>query len=308
MIVCVCLNCALDVTYDVDRLVPGGSHRVQTVREQAGGKGVNVARVLTRLGAPSIVAGFAGGVTGGAVIRDLDATGIPHRLTPTAAETRRTVAVSATDDTTLFNEPGGPIERHEWSAFLDSFDDLCRDADAVTLSGSLPRGVAPAAYGELTEIAHEHGKPVLLDADGYALLLGIEAAPELITPNHLEVGHLLGSPVATSEDAVSAARTLITLGPRAVVVTRGAEGLTGACRDKVLTVEPGVIVQGNPTGAGDALAAVLAQALADDTTDWPTALREAVAVSAGTVACPVAGDYSSDVAARVRQAARVREH
>lgn len=308
MIACVCLNCALDVTYDVDRLVPGQSHRVHTVRQRAGGKGINVARILTRLGVPGIVTGFVGGVTGEAVTHDLDAAGITHRLTRTAAETRRTVAVSATDDTTLFNEPGGPIERHEWSAFLDAFDDLCRAADAVTLSGSLPTGVAPAAYAELTEIAHEHGKPVLLDADGYALLLGIEAAPELITPNHLEVAHLLGSTVSTSEDAVAAARTLTTLGPRAVVITRGSDGLVGACRDTVLTVDPGISVRGNPTGAGDALAAVLARALADGATDWVAALREAVSVSAGAVACPVAGDYSPDVAAQVRHAIRVREH
>jgi fructose-1-phosphate kinase PfkB-like protein len=103
MIVTVTPNLALDVTYEVPELRPGHAHRVRAVHSRAGGKGVNVARVLALLGHDVMVLGLAGGPTGDAVRADLDASGEPLRraapyawaVKPNAEEL---AAVTGTDD------------------------------------------------------------------------------------------------------------------------------------------------------------------------------------------------------------------
>jgi tagatose 6-phosphate kinase len=96
MFLTVTLNTTLDVTYEVGRLDPGAMHRVGSPRARAGGKGINVARVLHALGERVCVAGFAGGPAGQAVRAELAAAAIPAELVPVAGETRRTVAVVET--------------------------------------------------------------------------------------------------------------------------------------------------------------------------------------------------------------------
>ena len=108
MIGTVTLNLALDVTYAVDELVVGASHRVGDVRMRAGGKGVNVARVAATLGHQVLVLGFVGGVTGEQVAEELFDAGLTSLLTPIKGETRRTVAIvnGVDGDATIFNEAG----------------------------------------------------------------------------------------------------------------------------------------------------------------------------------------------------------
>ena len=87
MIATVTLNLALDVTYHVARLSPHATHRVSSVAQRAGGKGVNVARILHALGHEVVIAGLAGGATGEAIREELAAAGLPALLTPIAGET-----------------------------------------------------------------------------------------------------------------------------------------------------------------------------------------------------------------------------
>jgi tagatose 6-phosphate kinase len=139
MIVTITLNFALDVTYRVARLTPGATHRVE-MEQRAGGKGVNVARVLTALGTDAVVCGLAGGGTGLLALAELRAAGLRARMTRVAGESRRTVTVVETSagDATGFWEPGPVISDAEWTAFLEDFDAIAPAADAVVLSGSIP--------------------------------------------------------------------------------------------------------------------------------------------------------------------------
>src|SRR4030088_917369 len=93
VILTVTLNLALDVTYRVPAVNLHAANRVSAVAVHAGGKGVNVARILQELGHSVVVSGLVGGWTGDAVIADLDAAGIESALVPIAGETRRTLAV-----------------------------------------------------------------------------------------------------------------------------------------------------------------------------------------------------------------------
>ncbi|MFC0847622.1 1-phosphofructokinase family hexose kinase [Streptomyces noboritoensis] len=289
MILTVTLNTALDLTYRVPELVPHASHRVDEVTERPGGKGLNVARVLTALGHESVVTGFAGGRTG-AVLRELLAPLAPvDALVPVAGSTRRTIAVvdAATGDTTQLNEPGPQITAAEWEAFLTAYEPLLRQADAVALCGSLPPGVPVGAYADLVRRARAAGVPVLLDTSGEPLRRGLAARPDLIKPNADELARLTGS-----REPLRAARDARRRGAHAVVASLGPEGLVAVTPDGTWQATPPSPVRGNPTGAGDSAVAALLSSLVENL-PWPSRLTRAVALSAATVLAPVAGEFDA---------------
>ncbi|MEU8367166.1 1-phosphofructokinase family hexose kinase [Micromonospora tulbaghiae] len=306
MIASVSLNPALDVTYALPALVPGSSHRVSEVIARAGGKGVNVARVLHRLGAPVLVLGLAGGATGERLEAELTGAGLPARFTRLAAETRRTVTVVAGGSATVLNEPGPPVTGAEWAEFRATFASQVRQARVVVLSGSRPPGVPESAYADLVTVARAAGAEAIVDAEGPALLGALAAGPAVAKPNAEEAAGLLGRPVRTRDDAVAVAHRLVRDGAGAGVVSRGADGFVAVAGGATYHARVPEAVHGNPTGAGDALAAVLAAGLAAGT-PWPEVFARAVAVSAAAVACPYAGEYDDAVAARLLPVATVEQ-
>lgn len=301
MILTVTLNAALDVTYPVAALVPHSSHRVQAPSARAGGKGVNVARVLHAAGEAVLVTGLAGGVTGALIRADLRTSGVPEALVHLTGESRRTLAVVAADtgDATLFNEPGPRVSDAEWAAFLAAYDDLVDRADLVVCSGSLPPGVATEAYAELVSRAGD--VPVIVDASGPSLTAAAAAGATLVKPN-------LPEAVATTgqRDPVVAGRALLDHGAGSVVVSVGADGLVAVTRDGSWGARPPSPLAGNPTGAGDACVAALAAGLRAGT-EWPARLRAAVAWSAGAVAAPLAGEVDATTRDRTADAVQIEE-
>jgi tagatose 6-phosphate kinase len=294
VILAVCLNFALDLTYTVDELRPHTTNRVTDVRSRAGGKGINVARVLDALGHEVVVTGFAGGRVGDAARAELRSAGLADALVPAAGETRRTLIVleDAGGEPTGISEPGPHISPHEWDAFVTAFRDLAAGASAVALSGSLPPGVPAGAYATL---ARESAAPVLLDTSGEALREGVRGAPAIVKPNRLELADL-----AHDDDVVAAAQRVRESGPEAVVVSAGAEGLVAITPDGVLRAAPPEAVEGNPIGAGDAAAAALVAGMVAGT-PWPERLADAVALSAAAVHAPVAGSFDAEAYARYRR-------
>ncbi|MFJ3788675.1 1-phosphofructokinase family hexose kinase [Kitasatospora sp. NPDC090091] len=290
MIVTVTPNPALDVTYAVPALRPHTTHRVAAVHEQAGGKGVNVARVLHALGRPATALLPLGGPTGEVIRAELDRTGLPYLSVPLrpGAVTRRTVTVVDEADATVLNEPGPELTDEDWAAVLAGAAGLLPAAHTLVLSGSLPRGLRPGAYGDLVRLAHRHGLPVVLDAGGAALTEALAARPTLVKPNAAELRDATGI-----ADPLAAARALADGGARAVVASLGPAGLLAVTPDGAWHArlpEGRVVRGGNPTGAGDAAVAALAAALADGG-PWPQALAEAVALSASAVRAPYAGHF-----------------
>lgn len=322
MFLTVTLNLALDVTYRVPRLRAHESHRITDVTERPGGKGLNVARVLAALGHPVTVTGLAGGPTGAHVRALLEAEAGPaaagaagrapvtDALVDVAGNTRRTIAVvdGSTGDTTQLNEAGPEITAEEWAAFLDTYAALLTGTGtgrgtgtstgttegaapvrAVALCGSLPPGVPVGAYAELVRAAHAAGVPVLLDTSGEPLARGVAARPDLVKPNAEELTQLTGAtePLRAADDARRR-------GAHAVVASLGAAGLLAVTADGTWRAAPPRHVPGNPTGAGDSAVAGLLSGLAEGL-DWPARLARAVALSAATVAAPVAGEFDTAV-------------
>jgi tagatose 6-phosphate kinase len=288
VILTVTLNTALDITYRVRSLRPHTSHRVTEVVERPGGKGLNVARLLAALGHEVAVTGFTGGATGRTVQDRLTRVpGLVDALVPVTGPTRRTIAVvdERSGDTTQLNEPGPTVTPAEWSAFQEAYEDLVPSVAAVALCGSLPPGVPVGAYAGLIRTAKAAGVPVLLDTSGEALRRGVAARPDIVKPNIEELAELTGShePLRATQDARRR-------GARAVVASLGKEGLLAATPEGRWRATPPTPVHGNPTGAGDSVAAGLLSALIDRL-PWPDRLTRAVALSAATVLAPAAGEF-----------------
>lgn len=298
MILTVTLNAALDITYWVDELVVHGTNRTRGVHQRAGGKGVNVARVLHALGHDVVVTGLAGGGTGDDIRADLREAGLREELVGVAGESRRTVTIVDASDSTVLNEPGPLVTAGEWRRFTERFGELAAGAAAVVLAGSLPRGVPDDAYALLGGAATT---PVLLDSAGPALLAGLAARPAVVKPNQDEL-----AAVAPGRSVAAAVAELRSRGACAVVVSRGSDGLVAVTDEGRWRATPPEAVTGNPTGAGDAAVAALAAGIAAGA-GWPERLADAVALSAAAVLSPVAGSFDRAACDRFRAAVSVEE-
>jgi tagatose 6-phosphate kinase len=297
VIVVVALNPALDITHEVDGVEWAGVNRPSAVHASPGGKGLNVARILHPLGVDVCVLGLAGGHTGDVLAATLGAVGVESAFARIAGETRRTFAVVDTrrEETAIFNEPGPVVSGAEYAAFLDLYADALPTAAAVVLSGSLPGGLAVTTYADLITMAAHAGVPAVLDTSGDALAAGVTAHPAIVKPNAAELlaavgGHRLWPPAragAQVEVVAEAAMELRDRGADTVVVTLGADGMLAVTADGTW-LAGSTPVPGNPTGAGDAVAAGLAHGLVSGC-QWPDRLSHAVALGAAAVAAPVAG-------------------
>lgn len=316
MIGVVCLNPALDVTHHVRAVDWSGVNRPDAVHARPGGKGLNVARTLHALGAEVLVMGLVGGTTGEAVTAGLAALGVPSAFTWVRGETRRTFTVvdGRTGDAALFNEPGPRIAADGYAEFRARYASVIPGYEAVVLSGSLPPGLPPGCYAELTAMAAAAAVPVLLDAHGEALRLGAAAGPAIVKPNLAELEAFAGRPLSGAggcgpgdsgsggvdrRAVAAAARELRVSGPEAVVVSLGADGLHADTGDGCWQAVPPAVVAGNATGAGDAAAAGLAHGLAQRR-PWDERLRHAVALGTAAALAPVAGEFSAADYATVR--------
>lgn len=286
MIVTVTPNPAVDITYACDEVTLGATLRPRTTERRAGGKGVNVARVLHALGAPVLALGVAGGTAGEQITADLTASGIEHRFSPIGSESRSTVTLLSTADgsATIVNEHGPALREPEWAALLNSVQAALDAASVLVLSGSLPPGVPADGYAQLTRIGAAAGVPVILDSSGPALAAGLGAGPRLVKPNQDELAELAGT-----KDPLHAAQAVNRRYSCGVVASLGAEGLLAVDGDKAWRANSPETVHGNPIGAGDACVAALARNLAAGTGP-ERSLADAVALSAAAVRAPRAGD------------------
>lgn len=271
MILTVTLNPSIDTRYEVDHLVIDDVNRV-TPAKTAGGKGLNVSRVLVQLGDDVVATGLLGGHSGAYLGDLMDADGICHRFTPIAGESRTCIALLHDGNQTEFLESGPTVSADELAAFTDNYRGLVAEADCVTISGSLPRGVDADYYAELVRIAAEAGKPVLLDTSGAALdaALAAPVKPTLVKPNLTEINALLGTSFTTGEadalgDAVAADPRFA--GISWVVVTMGGAGAVAFHEGRRYRVTTPPIAAVNATGSGDSTIAGFAHAIAAGSDD-----------------------------------------
>jgi 1-phosphofructokinase family hexose kinase len=294
MIVTVTPNPALDLTYTVPRFRPGETHRVPAAASRAGGKGVNVARVVHQQGHPVVAIATAGGASGSEFAAELAASGLPNHLVPVVAATRRTIALVDVDtnQTSIFNEYGENHTPGEWQNLADATSAALDGADCLVGSGSLPEGADASFFGDLVALAGARGVPSVIDTSGPGLLAAADAGATVLKPNVQELTEATGD-----DDPVRAAGILIDRGAGLVLVSLGEDGMLA-----VSATEPTRpwrarlprVLAGNPTGAGDAAVAAVATCLATGIREPEAILRRATAWSAAAVLMPLAGEISPE--------------
>ena len=283
-ILCVTTNPAIDITYTIDDLRIGVSHRVPTGLARAGGKGVNVARVLQQHGEPAVVVAPVGGPVQVLFVHDLDRSGIPHRLVEVEAHTRRTTAIVTPAGTTNLNETGEAIDGASWERVLDIVRAEAAAARIVVSSGSLPPETPRRLCASVVDIAVGAGTPVIVDVGGEQLRHAVASGATAVKPNRHELFDAMGG-----SDPLDAARRLAALGGGTVFASLDVEGMLAVLPDgRAWHALLDHVLEGNPTGAGDAAVAALAQALAEGAT-LEEQLARATAWSAAAVLSPQAG-------------------
>ena len=233
MIITVTLNPTLDKTLSVPVLRPGEVHRARFLRQDIGGKGINVSRALAALGVASIPIGFLGGATGRAMRDGLTAAGYDARFVEVPGETRQNLTLldESTGVYTKINEPGPTIGPEHLAALHALVDELAAPGDLWALCGSLPPGAPADFYADLVTAVQARGAAAILDTSETALRLGLAARPAGIKPNSEEAAQALGQAVTSDEEHVAAVRRLVDLLAPAtppapmVCLTRGARGL-----------------------------------------------------------------------------------
>jgi tagatose 6-phosphate kinase len=298
VILCAAPSPAWDVTYHLDRLRLGATNRARSVSARAGGKAVNVARLLSLLGEDVTLVAPLGGTTGDLVTDDLAAAGVPLVPVPAQPETRCTTTLvdDDTGDATVVSEPS---RIGSWGRFVDRVDSLLASADVMVAGGSMPVDAPIDGFAELCRLGRAHRVPVVVDTSGAALLAALDAGPDVVKPNEHELAE-----VRPHHDPVQAASELAAKSGSTVAVSLGPEGLALTSDSGTWVARPGEVVHGNPTGAGDAVTAALTRGLLHGR-DWADVAVDAVALSAAAVRAPYAGEVDLQHVDHLRASVRL---
>ena len=295
------LNPALDLSTTTERLQPTHKLRCSTALRFPGGGGINVARVLHRLGADVQAWALAGGVAGAQIAHLLAAEGVPTRFLPIAGDTRENFSVleTATGQEFRFVLPGPTVQATEWQDCMKRLAEQTRQAGRTTpapldaaprwlvASGSLPPGVPEDAYAQLAGAMSGQGTRLAVDTSGAALSAALRAGVAVVKPSLRELRELVQQPLEHAADWCAAAQALVTRGAAEVVaLSVGEAGAVLATRDGVWQA-PAVPVPATAgtTGAGDCFLAALLWAL-DEGQPAPEALRWGVAAGAAALLSP----------------------
>ncbi|MCG3135132.1 MAG: Tagatose-6-phosphate kinase [Planctomycetes bacterium] len=263
MIVTLTPNPALDKTLLVAALRHGAVNRARESHLDPGGKGVNAARVVHRLGRPAVALVVAGGAVGKLLLRELHDEGVTHEAVWVPEETRLNVIVvdEATGESTRVWDRGAPVPPSVLSAIGGMRDRHLDQATVLVCAGTLPPGVPDDWYAECIEAAHERGVRTILDSDGESFRAGLAAEPSVIKPNAREAEYVLGRRLVDEKDVIAGAVELLRRGPEAVVISMGGSGSVLATEDGVVRAIPPTVDRKSAVGSGDSLVAGLAIAL-----------------------------------------------
>ena len=251
----VTLNPAIDQTVIVPDFAAGKVNRVQQSESHPGGKGVNVAHILSDYGRSVVVSGFLGRENAGLFEDLFAAKRMQDCFVRIAGQTR--VGIKIVDpvqqQTTDINFPGQPPAPADVDALFDCLEMV--DAAWFVLAGSIPPGVEPTIYRDLVRALKMQERQVALDASGEALVQALAAGPDVVKPNIYELESVVGERLRARPAIVAAARSLLGRGIRLVAVSMGSEGSIFVSERGVVVARPPSVEVKSTVGAGDAMVA-----------------------------------------------------
>jgi 1-phosphofructokinase family hexose kinase len=293
MLLVITANPALDKSYRIDRFTLGELHRAASFHQQAGGKGINVARVYQRLGGRAVSSGFLGGYHGRLIARALETEGLANEFITTKDEARLCLAVvdSAEHTVTEINEAGPPITTLQERKLIARVDTLlARERfDFLVMSGSLPPKASPNLYARLIEVARRRDVLSVVDTSGDALKHAIAAKPWMIKPNQKELESVAGHALPTLSDVILHAKSLQAGGIAFVAVSRGAHGACLIGDNAVTAAKPPGIHFVSAVGSGDSFLAAFLWSWTSGANPGNSEAALRLAVAAGSANAEVIG-------------------
>ena len=264
-IITLTINPSIDISTSIDRVMPVRKLRCSAARRDPGGGGINVARVVMRLGADVKALYPTGGATGQLLRRLMDSAGISSQAVPVSEEIREdfTVFEEATGDQFRFVLPGPRLSEQEWRECLNALASLKSQQGFVVASGSLPPGVPVDFYKRATRIAKDWGAKVVLDTSGPPLEAALEEGVYLVKPNLHELSNLVRARLEDQDARVEACRRLVREGRAEVIaLTLGNQGALLVARDQAWCAQPLHIKPVSAVGAGDSFLGAMVWSLA----------------------------------------------
>lgn len=287
------MNPAIDVSTSVDRVLPTRKLRCTAARRGPGGGGINVARVVCRLGAEATALYPIGGSVGQLLRRLVDAENVWSVAIPVREETREdfTAFETATGDQFRFVLSGPRLSDTEWLNCLEAVASFEQRPDFIVVSGSLPPGVPEDFYARIAEIARRRAVPLALDSSGPPLKGGVDRGIDLLKPNLRELRELTGEPLIDEASWIAACARLVTTGKaHAVALTLGHRGTLLVTQEGAWRAGPLPIKPVSTVGAGDSFLGAMVWALAsgrpvDEAFRYGVAGGSAALLAPGTELC-----------------------
>ena len=209
MILTLTLNPSVDISYPLEQFHLDTVNRVKKTSKTAGGKGLNVTRVLSEFGENVLASGFLGGALGQFIEEQLTDAQIEQSFFKIKGETRNCIAILHEGQQTEILEQGPTIDKEEAESYKAHLLELFKRANVIAMSGSLPKGLNTNYYADIVKLANEQELPTILDSSGQSLMdvLLSENKPSVIKPNIDELSQLLHTTVTTDIDSLKEAVT-----------------------------------------------------------------------------------------------------
>lgn len=308
MILTTTLNASIDKAYELDgALIPGTVMRVARTTNSAGGKGLNVSRIVKLLGHDVLATGCVGGYNGSYLEWLLDQDGIAHNFAHITGETRSCINVlEHAYGSTEFLEKGPELLDHEVSAVIELFEQLIQDASVVTLSGSAPAGAPTTIYAQLINRVRAKHKHVILDTSGASLSAALPACPTLIKPNSDEIAALTGIEKPSLNELRDFGTKQVDAGIDYVLISLGKEGALLCTKRGHYRALPPHLNARNTVGCGDAMVGGCACAL-EAGADDEELLKRGIAAGSAAALSPKTGDLDPRDERSIYEALEVKQ-
>jgi 1-phosphofructokinase len=293
MILTVTLNPAVDKTAVIQNFQAGAVNRISELRIDAGGKGVNVSKVLASLGVDNVATGICGGATGQFILDALQKLGVRTEFISSAEETRTNLKIADPfGGTTDINEPGTLVTEEQLQLFTNKLAALSMPGDLVVFAGSLPPGAPTDYYAKLIAQCKANGVRTLVDTSGAALWQAAQAVPYILKPNLEELRQLTGTQVSTEGEILDLCHQLLKRGTEMIAVTLGSKGAIFVTRrGGAIAADALPVTVRSTVGSGDAFAAAMSACVQRGADEEETL---AYAMAAGAVNAMTSGTAMPD--------------
>jgi len=294
MITTITINPAVDKTIEINNFNIGNVNRVASVRLDAGGKGINVSKVIKNLGSKSKAMGIISGTSGKFIKDYLDGINILNDFVFTEGETRTNIKVvdMINHTNTDINEAGPEVSLKDLNEVSDKVFNNINSEDIIILSGSVPSNVDKKIYGDWIAKAKEKGAKAILDADGELLKYGVLAGPYLVKPNIDELEGMFNKKINGVHETAEIAKGLLEYGIIIVAVSLGSAGAVFVTKEKSIYARGLKVDVKSTVGAGDSMVAALAYSM-EKGLSFEDTVKLAVATGAANVM--TSGTEASDI-------------